>query len=355
MKPAMYSSLGKDVNMLMNSRSLKYVIFFVLIILLLNGCGQEIITTVPEKVYEEKQIEKEIEVYDKANEAGQVMIMMYHVIGGSQEKDWAQTSENFRRDLERYCNEGYSLISLVDFVENNITVPKGRTPLIFTFDDSTLGHYRYIIDENGSKIIDPDCAVGILLDFGQKHPEFGHTATFYINDLPFGQSKYWQEKLITLVKEGFDIGNHTLTHPKLKNISDVSVQKELSQLAKTVESVVSGYKVKSLALPFGIWPKNKELSYSGVYEGYEYKHIAVLKVGAQPAKAPNTRDFNSLSLPRIKASTDIIERWLQYFEDHPEERYISDGNPQTITIPKDKENLIDKNLLGDKELIIISK
>lgn len=342
----------------MNSSGLiRISLIFAVIVLLLSGCIKE--EDVAGKVYEDinkkQETNKEIEIYDKANEAGQVMIMMYHVIGSQEEKDWAQTSDNFLRDLKKYYNQGYTLISLRDFVENNINVPKGRTPLILTFDDGSAGHFRYNFDDEGNKTIDPNCAVGMLLEFAKVHPEFGHTATFYINDLPFGQKQHWQDKLKELVSLGFDIGNHTLTHPKLNKISDESVQKELSQLAKMVEDIVPGYQVKSLALPFGIWPKNRELAYHGNYEGYKYTNIAVLKVGARPANPPNNKDFDSLKLPRIKASSTIIAQWLKYFKDNYEQRYISDGNPNTITIPANKENLINKNLLGDKELIIINK
>ena len=55
----------------------------------------------------------------KANENGQVMILMYHGIG-EKEAVWTRTAENFRKDLEVLYNKGYRLISLKDFVENNI-------------------------------------------------------------------------------------------------------------------------------------------------------------------------------------------------------------------------------------------
>jgi len=29
-----------------------------------------------------------------------------------------------------------------------------------------------------------------------------------------------------------------------------------------------------------------------------------------------------------------ISRWLDYFDRHPQERYVSDGDPATITIPQ---------------------
>lgn len=286
----------------------------------------------------------------KANEAGKVMILMYHVIGAPQEADWVQTTDNFQRDLRNLYEQGYSLISLRDLIENNIKVSPGRTPLVLTFDDGTAGHFRYIIKE-GQKSIDPDCAVGILLDFAKQHPDFGYTATFYVNERPFGQKEYWEEKLQQLVKLGFDVGNHTLSHPKLSKISSEQVQKELAGLAKMVEQRVPSYQVYSLALPHGLSPQEAALAMTGSYDGYSYKNLAVLRVGANPTVAPNVQGFDPTRLPRVQASTVELTKWLAYFQKNPQERYISDGDPATIAIPAANEAQIDQGTLKAKKLI----
>lgn len=288
----------------------------------------------------------------KANESGKVMILMYHVIGAPAEKPWMQTTENFRRDLHLLYEQGYSLISLNDFIQNNITTPAGRSPVVLTFDDASPGHFRYIVGEDGKKEIDPQCAVAILLEFGKEHPDFGHTAIFYINDRPFGQSGYWQEKLRELVSLGFDIGNHTLTHPKMNSLSHEDVQKELANLARLVEDTVPGYRVNSLALPFGIFPTDFNLAVQGIHNEFEYKHEAVLRVGANPAKSPNTAGFDPCRLPRVQASTEELGKWLEYFKKNPQERYISDGDPMTIAVPRDKEEMVDRESIKDKKLVI---
>jgi len=287
----------------------------------------------------------------QANEAGKVMILMYHVIGAAKEADWVQTAENFRRDLQNFYEQGYSLISLQDLVENNIETPAGRTPLVLTFDDGTAGHFRYSM-QNGPKSIDPNCAVGILLSFAKEHPDFGHTATFYVNDRPFGQQEYWEEKLPHLVELGFDLGNHTLSHPKLSKLKNEQVQKELAGLAQMVEQRVPGYQVTSLALPHGISPQEPALAAAGVFNGYSYKNLAILRVGANPALAPNVQGFDPARLPRVQASSAELSKWLQYFRQNPQEKYISDGDPETIAIPAAQENQLNKESLAGKTLLI---
>lgn len=288
----------------------------------------------------------------KANEVGKVMILMYHVIGSNKEGDWSQTSDNFRRDLKMLYKQGYSLISLNDFLANNITAPAGKTPLVLTFDDGTEGHFRYLVDANGNKEIDPDCAVGILLNFAKEHPEFGHTATFYVNSAPFRQKDYFKEKLNKLVELGFDIGNHTLTHEYLDRVSEDKVQKELGGLANYIAENVPGYQVTTLALPFGLSPKNYSLAIKGSYNDVTYEHKGILKVGARPALSPAREDFDPYHLPRVKASTMELGKWLEYFQKHPEERYVSDGNSQTQAVPRDKEQLVDKSKIKNKELVL---
>ena len=126
------------------------------------------------------------------NELGQVMVLMYHQIG-EEEAEWVRTPENFRKDLETLYAAGYRLIALNDLLDGNITVPAGTTPVVLTFDDGTIGHFRYI-EQDGQTVIDPDCAVGILEQFAAEHPDFGQAATFFImyEASIFGQPEYVQ-------------------------------------------------------------------------------------------------------------------------------------------------------------------
>ncbi|MCL4425024.1 MAG: polysaccharide deacetylase family protein, partial [Firmicutes bacterium] len=151
------------------------------------------------------------------NELGKVMILEYHLIGDKEDR-WERQYDNFRKDLERLYREGYRLISLVDYLRNSIRVPEGYTPVVLTFDDGSRGQFNYL-EKDGQKVIDPRSAVGIILDFAREHPDFGTAATFYTLYPPFGQARYWQEKVRFLVEHGMDIGNHTANHVNLAKLS----------------------------------------------------------------------------------------------------------------------------------------
>lgn len=293
----------------------------------------------------------------KANENGQIMILMYHGIG-DKEAEWVRTTDNFRKDLKTLYDKGYRLISLKDYIENNIKVEAGRTPFVLTFDDGLQNSFN-IIEENGEKKIDPNCAVGIIEDFKKKHPDFGSGGSFFVfYPVPFRQKELIKEKYDFLVQNGYDIGNHAYTHENLGKLSAEEVQKVLSKNVKLTREYLPEYDVYALALPYGIGPKGDNYKYAaqGEYEGVKYNHRAVLKVGSNPAPSPVNVKFDPIRLPRVRASemntagTGIYD-WLEYFDKNPEKRYISDGNPDTVAIPESERENIDQEKLNGKELL----
>jgi len=304
---------------------------------------------------EEPQPEQEEPKVDpalvKANEAGQIMILEWHVIG-EKEGRWERTYTNFRKDLEVLYEKGYRLVSLRDVVTNNIQVEAGYTPVVLTFDDGTEGHFRYI-EQDGQRIIDPNSAVGILKAFAEEHPDFGLEATFYINYYaPFRQKDSWQDKLKEVVALGMDLGNHTVNHKKLSTLSQEEVAAELGKMVKMVQEVVPGYELDSLALPHGINPKDVNWAVSGEYEGTKYHNKAILLVGSGPIKSPVVKGYDPTGLPRIQVFQEEFDKWLNYFDANPDKRYISDGDPDTISIPSSERDKIDESRLGDKKLNI---
>jgi len=349
--------------MLLHNKRVLFILISLLIVLPLFGCFQNSTNSgesesiegqVPNEdtVSSPNEEETQIDLAEiKANEAGQIMILEWHVIG-EKEGRWSRTYENFRRDLETLYAKGYRLVSLRDVVTNNIAVEAGYTPVVLTFDDGTEGHFRYI-EKDGERIIDPNCAVGILKSFAEEHPDFGLEATFYINYYtPFGQKDSWQDKIKEIIDLGMDLGNHTVNHKKLNQLSQGEVAMEIGKMVQMVEEIVPGYKLDTLALPHGINPKDVSWAVNGEYEGISYHNKAILLVGAGPIKSPVVKGFNAAKLPRIQVFQEEFDKWLTYFDNNPDKRYISDGNPGTIAVPAEHAHLIDESKIGDKELII---
>lgn len=293
----------------------------------------------------------------KPNENGQVMILMYHGIG-EEEAEWIRTPENFKKDLQTLYDNGYRVISLRDYIENKIDVEAGFTPVVITFDDGLLNQFNLLDSGDGMKI-DPDCAVGLLENFSEKHPDFGKAASFFIYyPIPFRQKDLIKEKYEFLISHGYEIGNHGYNHENLGKINIEEVQKSLSKNVLKTKEILPDYEVQSLALPYGAAPKGEDYKYvvSGSYEEFSYDHKAVLLVGSNPAPSPNSIKFNPQRLPRVRGSEMLVAGtglydYIKYFEKNPDKKYISDGDTNTITIPESEIDNIDKDRLVNKKVI----
>lgn len=289
------------------------------------------------------------------NEAGEIMILMYHEIG-EPEGTWCRTPANFRKDLETLYAEGYRLISMNDLLDGKIAVPAGCSPVVLTFDDGRSGQFRFL-EEDGRRVIDPHCAVGILEDFYAAHPDFGLAATFYLfYESPFGQAEHVQQKLSDLVEKGFEIGNHCYSHGNLRRLSPDQARRELALQVQRTQDYLPGYPVRSLALPFGERPDEMSYIIEGSYEGTAYHNEGILLVGANPAPSPFSVNFNPAALPRVRASemeTDGmgLYDWLERLRDNPERRYISDGNPATVAVPEELAGQVEQERLAGKSLL----
>lgn len=300
----------------------------------------------------------------KPDESGKIMVVMFHnfveSFTPSKYDDGAYTTtfDEFRNLLTTLYDKGYRLINMEDYLNNNISVPAGCIPMIFTFDDGTSGQFN-LVNEGGKLVANKNSAVGIIEEFNKTHPDFGIKGTFYVNlgNSTFQGEGTLSERLQYLVDRGFEIGNHTYTHINLTNAKDANeIQKEIGQNYKTMSELVPGYKMLTFSLPYGAPSKNlQQYVQKGEYEGVKYENLAIMEVGWDPALSPVSKSFNPLSVHRVRASginpVDAdLAWWLKNLS--REGQYISDGDPNTVTIPKSKEENIDNDKLQGKRLVV---
>jgi len=275
------------------------------------------------------------------NELGSVMILEYHRIG-EPEGRWTRSPAHFREDLERLWEAGYRPIALDALVTGAIDLPAGTSPFVLTFDDSSPGQFRYL-EREGRLEIDPDCAVGILEAFARLHPEFGLRATFFVlpaADEPnrlFGQPEHEVRKLQYLVSRGFELGNHTFWHADLAKYPETVVRSQLAKAQQRIDQIVPGYRLRALALPMGKYPARLDWAIRGRAAGVSYEHDAILMVAGGPAPSPFSARFDPYHLPRIQAVGSGVADWLHYFDQHPDQRFVSDGDPDTVAVPKGRQ------------------
>ena len=279
------------------------------------------------------------------SEGGRIMVLMYHNIG-EEEEAWVRTPDNFRKDLQVLYDDGYRPIRLTDYARGHIDVPAGMTPYVITFDDARENNFRYLADGT----LDPDSAVGILMEFAELHDDFTPHATFFSNSpIPFKVEGEEAEKVQFLLDNGMDIGNHTWGHEDFTWLSGDELQESIGRQAQYLDDLTpDDYEINTLALPFGSRPEDDTLTdylREGSYDGFSYNNIAILNVGWDPALSPFHKNYDPEYIPRIRASEMEVDNvgiydWLSYFENNPEERYISDGNAKIISAPADWEDVL---------------
>ena len=141
-----------------------------------------------------------------------------------------------------------------------------------------------------------------------------------------------------LAAQGFELCDHTLWHAQLSHYSDNVVQEQIARGALAIDSAVPGYRVRSFALPLGVWPKNRALARSGIWHDpasgrdVRYDFDAILNVSGGPARSPHDPEFDPHFLPRVQVIGDDLERLLDQL-DRSRTRYVSDGDSTHVARP----------------------
>lgn len=303
----------------------------------------------------------------KPNEAGAVMVLMYHHVDAKRRNDaMNRTPEQFRKDLQDLYDKGYRPVTVSEFAENRMDIPVGKTPVVITFDDSYISQFRYT-DAAGSEI-DPDCAVGIMEEFSRGRPDWKPKATFFVlhgakNPPAFYQYGLTAQKFAHLIENGSEIGCHSLTHANFRRLSADGIKREVAGAIKAIREQAPDAKVTALAIPYGNVPKAeaaRKACIEGSADGIDYKMSAVLlaawrptmaTIGKVESHAPFAGQMASgdpyriervLPDPRQASEAGTLEYYLKYFDENPGMRYVDDGNPGVMAVPQGFASLVDE-------------
>ncbi len=280
------------------------------------------------------------------NENGRIPILEYHLITDHDSR-WGRSADHFRHDLKLLYDRGYRPINVSQLIDKQFDIPAGTSPVVFTFDDASPGQFSYI-EKDGQLEIDPNSAVGIWLAFNKEHPDWGKRATFCM--LPGaaaghaffgekgidGQKSAWRLKKVKfLAEQGFELCNHTLWHANLAKYSDAVVQEQIARGVLAIDSAVPGYRVRTFALPLGIWPKDRALAMKGSWHDpksgrdIHYSFDAILEVSGPSAPSPYTAQFKPFSLPRLQMVDSELEKALDRL-DAPGQRFVAGGAQKKV-------------------------
>ena len=283
----------------------------------------------------------------KANELGQIPVLMYHRIVEKPTLDLDRSVKEFRDELVRLARTGYVPITAGEFVTGRIDVPAGKHPVVLTFDDSTPE--QFALDPQGRP--EPNTAVAIIQEVARQYPGFRPTATFYLNKELFGLGPQEAAGLRWLIQNGFELGNHTLSHKDLSRLSKKAVQKEIGDIEAKIVSL-TGRHTLTLAYPFGSEPGKRSWAEKN---GSAYAFQGIFLAGWKPSESPYAKEFDPRAITRVRSEGKIRENdcarfcstaWLDELDRNPGTRYTSDGDPNTITFPRSEEDRLRKELRG---------
>jgi hypothetical protein len=267
---------------------------------------------------------------DHAGRLGRVPILEYHIVADSSHGMFVISRDQFRRELQMLYDRGYRPLTVAQLVDKDFsTIPAGMSPVVFTFDDASPEQFAYV-ERNGQLEIDSNSVIGMWLDFAKTHPDWKGRATFcmlpggeaghaFFGDKPqwHGQKNEWRHRKVKwLADNGFELCNHTLWHAQLSKYPDAVVQEQIARGQLAIDSAVPGYKVRTFALPQGLWPKNRSLAWKGSWTSprggttVAYDNETVLEVSGGPARSPFDPEFDRRKLPRVIAFQNGVKQAL---------------------------------------------
>lgn len=242
---------------------------------------------------------------------------------------------DLRVQLEGLYLAGFTLVSVEDWINGDISVPHGRKPLIISMDDLFFNN-QITLGEDG--IPTKDTAIGVFWQFAQEHPGFGfHLALFAnLGDKLYAEPDYpdWEEKLARAIAwcldHGAQVYNHTYQHVRLDKTEPLGVRSELRRndlYLRELLTLIGRQDLipklgNMLALPYGYWPDA-----NGVYVIKNYvtpQDVAMQAVfvidnneRAGFVPPPYSQKFNRYKIPRIAARPVTIQYLLDHADDFP--------------------------------------
>lgn len=278
--------------------------------------------------------------FSGANELGKVLVLEYHRLGYPETR-YQHTPDNFRADLQRLYDSGYYPVNFIEVIRGLPDVPPGKKPFALTFDDSDLSQFNVLDD----RTIDADSAVGIILNFHSQHPQDWPTrATFFVlgDDTNnyykiFGQSEWAKSKVQLLIDTGMEVGSHTVSHIDLSWVTAERLEWELAVSQHVIEEISPGYKVQTLAVPFGGFPYTLDFFKAGQWDDLSYTYAGNAAAWGGPSVSPHDPTFEPYKVSRLEITDTSLDHWLTYFEQNPQEYYVADGDSSRVTVPQSME------------------
>jgi Polysaccharide deacetylase len=219
-----------------------------------------------------------------------------------------------------------------------------------TFDDARGSQFRYRKD--GS--IDPNCVVGILESFHKKYGEkWPRAGTFFAlpkssyNPTPFWQAGLEAKKCQWLVKNGYELSNHSFAHKFMSPMNAAQVREAVWGCVRDIRKLAPDATMDTFCVPYGAYPKDKS-TWDVILSDPkgEYKNLVAFKAWGDESYAPGDKRFDPRQVDRIGVDSGYFEAVYARLTKSGK-LYVSDGDPSTMAVPRSWQNYVAAKRPGD--------
>ncbi|MBS1886873.1 MAG: polysaccharide deacetylase family protein [Actinobacteria bacterium] len=238
----------------------------------------------------------------------------YHALAEDGPEFLSMSPRTFEAQLDFLVAKGYESGTRADLD----ALAAGRRPpgrrAFLTFDDGFLDTFEvaapmlaergftgfvFVLPrqvEDGGALAWPEVAGEV-----RRHPEVMRSMTW--------------EMAGELAAAGWEIGSHTLTHPRLTGLDDAALREELAESRRLVEARL--VRCDTLAYPFGAWDARVERVAAEV--GYRYAFTLPIdsQAEASPLSIPRLTVDDRDSVPRFRAKVSVAGRTALFSQLRP--------------------------------------
>ena len=232
-----------------------------------------------------------------------VLALCYHAVSERWPADFAVTPEELERQLQDVVDRGYRGVTFTEAV----TQPSPGRVVAVTFDDafrSVLELARPTLDRLGlpATMFAPTAFVGTERPMAWPGIDDWLNSPYSSELVPLS----WDE-LRELSAAGWEIGSHTRTHPRLTQLDDAELERELRDSKEECERQL-GRPCTSIAYPFG----DVDDRVVGATARAGYRAGAALEIrGTQTLAWPRLSVTREDSIDRFRRQTSPIVRRLR--------------------------------------------
>ncbi|AYA77542.1 polysaccharide deacetylase family protein [Bacillus sp. Y1] len=162
-----------------------------------------------------------------------IPVLLYHVVKPNPDptNPYQFSLEEFEKHMAYLKENGYRTLTMKQYfniLDGKAAMPE--KPILLTFDDNSNDFYPYVYP--------------VLNKYGMKATQF--TVSDWVN----GSWNMTSNEILTVLENGVDIQNHTVTHPFLANLSKEEQYVEIQNATEALKDL-TGRTTFAFAYPYG--------------------------------------------------------------------------------------------------------